>query len=89
MPIRPTRRSAIAMDKRKLFDGVNRCESLKKANKTTRLPPTVNNIIKIIPKQTDTSSIVLHGDDIVSSISIYMDICASFVLTQFTSKISR
>jgi len=65
MQIRPTRRSAIAIDKRKLFDGVKRCESLQKANKTTRLPPTVNRIIRIIPTQTDKNSIVLHGNDII------------------------
>ena len=45
------------MDKIKLFDGVKRCESLQKANKTTRLPPTVNRMIRIIPKPTDNDSI--------------------------------
>jgi len=65
MQINPTRRSAIAIDRRKLFDGVKRCESLQNANRTTRFPPTVNKIIKLIPKHTDRNSIVRHGNDII------------------------
>jgi hypothetical protein len=58
------------MDKRKLFDGVKRCESLQKANKTTRLPPIVNRMIRIIPKPTDSDSIDCHENDIVRRIRI-------------------
>ncbi len=60
------------MDKRKLFDGVKRWESLQKANRTTRFPPTVNKIIRIIPKPTDSDSNVLNENDIVKMDSIYI-----------------
>ena len=66
IPTSPTSRSAIAIERRKLFDGVKRCESLQKANKTTRLPPTVNKIIKMIAKQTERNSIVCHENDIIN-----------------------
>lgn len=68
--MRPTSRSAIAMDRRKLFDGVRRCGSLQNANRTTRLPPIVKRIMRIMPKATETDSIVFHESDIVDIQSI-------------------
>lgn len=87
--MRPTRRSAIAIDKRKLLDGVRRCGSLQKANRTTRLPATVNRMIRIIPKPTENDSIVRHGNDIIDLIYQYLVriiiLRGSLRITLFTS----